>query len=76
MPRGGSNGLVCAQKCPHFDVSKENHLENYMEFYKKYKSLKLLEGIIPSGRSLLISKLPNLKMVQYISKFCLSKHLF
>lgn len=55
MPRG--SGAISAVKCPHFDVSKPIHLENFMNCYKNVKFTSLIEGLKPAAKISLISKL-------------------
>lgn len=61
MARGGGSGVLTAQKCPHFDISKAPFPETFLSAYKKIKFASTMETLKPSAKAT-INKLAGLKV--------------
>lgn len=51
MPRG--SGVLTAQKCPHFDLTKAPFPETFLSAYKKIKFASVIETLKPSASATL-----------------------
>ena len=67
---------VSATKCPHFDVSKPNCLETFIACHKNNKLYELLNGLKPSSKSAICSKLTGCTVKQHERDYKPKQYIF